>query len=193
MRDRAEINRLTNILDGVDAKSREIFTVFTTNYKNAIDGVFIRPGRIDCVVSLKSPDLGAAVRLVRKYGRNEKGASILAEDLTDEAIGRAVTVLVEMQANAAFYREAVERAKLSALPHYVATGSLALSEENIRAAALSMQSHIELLQAQSPGADGRTTVADDALSAMFNQAAYPPAGVLMKLMKMMQPRASSGF
>lgn len=192
MRDRAEINRLTNILDGVDAKSREIFTVFTTNYKNAIDGVFIRPGRIDCVVSLKAPDSDAAVRLVRKYGRNEKGQSILDPNITDEAIKRSVSCLVQMEANAAFYREAVERAKLSALPLYVSTGELYLSEADIMAAALSMESHIELLQAQSPGADGRNTVGDDAMAAAMAAMMVPPPSVMKKMMKAMRPQ-SNGF
>ncbi len=193
MRDKAEVNRLTNILDGVDAKSREIFTVFTTNHKNAIDGVFIRPGRIDCVVTLQAPDERAAVALVRKYGRNDKGEVILDPNLDDAAIARSITCLVEMEANAAFYREAVERAKLSALPTYVETGKLVLGEADIRAAALSMQSHIELLQAQSPGADGRSTLSDDALAAAVSQMMVPPPNVMRQMVKAMRQKGGGGF
>lgn len=192
MRDKAEVNRLTNILDGVDAKAREIFTVFTTNHKNSIDGVFIRPGRIDCVVTLKAPDERAAVALVRKYGRNEKGESILHGDLDDASIATSIACLVEMEANAAFYREAVERAKLSALPTYVQTGTLLLSAADIHAAALSMQSHIELLKAQSPDADGRSTLGDDAMAAAMAAMMVPPPNVMKKMMKAMRQKGG-GF
>lgn len=191
-RDRAEINRLTNILDGVDAKGREIFTVFTTNYKSAIDGCFLRPGRLDCVVTLSPPDTGAAVRLVRQYGRDEHGNSILNPELTDEAIGRAIDPLVELEANAAFYRETVERAKLAALPGYVQDGMLSLTEENLHAAAVSMESHIELLRQQSPQ-EHTNTIGDDVMAAAMASFAVPPPNIIKKMMKQMMRSQKPGF
>jgi transitional endoplasmic reticulum ATPase len=191
MRDKAEINKITNILDGVDAKKKEIFVVFTTNFKSAIDGVFIRPGRIDAVVTLHPPDRDAAVRLIRKYGVDQTKKSIINAAVTDQAIGDAVNCLVEARANAAFLRETVERAKLSAIPGYVATGNLELSAADIEAAALSMIPHLELQQAQSP-IDGVNTMGEDAMAAAMASMMAPPPNVLRQMMKAMQKR-KTGF
>lgn len=192
MRDRAEVNRLTNVLDGVDAKGKEIFTVFTTNYRNAIDGVFIRPGRIDAVVTLNPPDRDAAIRLVRKYGVDEQGNSIIDGNVTDAQIGESVECLVEMNANAAFLRETVERAKLSALPSYVNDGVLQLSASNIEAAALSMIPHLELQREQSPDGDGKNTMGEEAALAAIARAFMPPPEVFSQMMKAQKAKKTRG-
>lgn len=192
MRDRAEVNRLTNILDGVDAKDGEIFTVFTSNYKNMIDGVFLRPGRIDAVVTLSPPDRGAAIRLIRKYGVDKHKQSLLSDNLTDEQIGDAVEPLTELQANAAFYREVVERAKLSAVPTYAVSGAVSIDADNLRAGAQSMIPHLELQRLQSPDGENAHTVGDDAIAAAMMAACMPPPSFIKKMVKSMKQK-KTGF
>lgn len=183
-RDKSEVNRLTNVLDGIDSKGKEIYTVFTTNFKNSIDPVFIRPGRIDSVVSLQPPDTEAAIRLTRKYGRTASKDSILDASLTDEQIGEAMKPLVEMSANAAFIREAVERAKLSALPEFAKTGKLSLQYDHILAAARSMIPHLELQRAQM----GDGTAPEDGSIANLFASVMPPPNVMKRMMKAMRGR-----
>ena len=189
-RDQAEVNRLTNVLDGIDSKGKEISVVFTTNFKNSIDPVFIRPGRIDSVVSLQPPDTDAAIRLVRKYGRTQDKTSILAASITDEEIGVSMQPLVEMHANAAFIREAVERAKLSALPEFDRTGTLALTSEDLSTAAKSMIPHLELHRAQMGDGSGPT---ETSIAAMMAQAMMPPPAAIKKMMRAMRGRSNAGF
>lgn len=185
MRDKAEVNRLTNVLDGIDSKGKEISVVFTTNFKNAIDPVFIRPGRIDSVVSLQPPDTDAAIRLTKKYGRTKDGKSILHVDLTDTEIGEAMQPLVEMHANAAFIREAVERAKLASLPTFAKTGELALTKDDLAVAARSMIPHLELHRTQM--GDGGGGMSDEAtIAAAMMSAVMPNPAVLKKMMRQMR-------
>lgn len=186
MRDKAEVNRLTNVLDGIDAKGKEISVVFTTNFKNAIDPVFIRPGRIDSVVSLTPPDTEAAVRLVRKYGRTKDKTSILHKDLSDDEIGESMQPLVEMSANAAFIREAVERAKLAALPTFSVTHKLELSAEDLLIAARSMIPHLELHRTQM--GDGAGGSDESTIAAAMMQAMMPSPNVMKKMMRAMKAR-----
>jgi transitional endoplasmic reticulum ATPase len=193
MRDKAEVNRLTTILDGVDSKDQEIFVVFTTNFKKMIDGVFIRPGRIDAVVTLTPPDRGAAIKLVRKYGINATGASVLHPDITDQEIGDSLQCMIEYQANAAFYREVVERSKLAAVPEFSKTGLISITAANLNAGAHSMIPHLEFQRDQSPDADGRHSVGEDAMAAAMAAMMAPPPNVVKKMMKAMRRRQSSGL
>lgn len=145
----ADVNRLTNVMDGIDGKSnRELHIVFTTNFKGSIDPVFLRPGRVDSVISLTPPDGPAVVRLVRKYGKDETGKSVLHKDLTDDQIIKAFEPLLVLEANAAFIREVVERAKGAALPSVRETGSLQMDAQALTVSALSMVEQLELHQRQ---------------------------------------------
>lgn len=188
MRDKAEVNRLTNVLDGIDSKGKEISVVFTTNFKNAIDPVFIRPGRIDSVVTLTPPDREAAVRLTRKYGRTKLGASILDANLTDDEIGDALEPLVQLSANAAFIREAVERAKLASLPEFAKTQVLALTKDDLFVAAKSMIPHLELHRAQM--GDGTESDASMGLGSILS--AFMNPSFIKKMQRDMRKRQPSG-
>lgn len=66
-----------NTLDGVDSKKHEIMVVLTTNDKRAIHPAFVRPGRIDAVIPILPPDNDATVRLVRSYGCDAQGNSMI--------------------------------------------------------------------------------------------------------------------
>lgn len=106
-----QIDKMFNTMDGVDTKKREVMTVLTTNNLANCHPGFMRPGRIDTVVHVTTPDLGAAVRLVKQYGRDEDGKPLLVASSGD--IEEAMKPVLGI--NAAFIREIVERAKLKAL------------------------------------------------------------------------------
>jgi len=78
--------------------------------------------------------------LVRSYGRDASGASII--EASDDDLLKAVEPLVG--ANAAFIREAVERAKLAAVGNG-ASDDLIINAEAVSIAAKSMSAHLKLL------------------------------------------------
>lgn len=134
-----EVNRILNILDGVATKKVEIMTVVTTNNVGNINQAMLRPGRIDTVIPVRAPDREAAVRLIRVYGRGLVTGS-------DEAIAAAIEPLVSVECNAAFYRECIERAKLSAISHLEMGQSMVIEPADIAYAALTQAEHLELLK-----------------------------------------------
>jgi transitional endoplasmic reticulum ATPase len=64
------VNRLLNVIDGVESKSSELIVVLTTNAVTEINQALLRPGRLDAVVSVRAPDAGAVERLIRLYSRD---------------------------------------------------------------------------------------------------------------------------
>lgn len=138
-----EMDQILNIFDGVDTKNTEVMVLLTTNYRKFINPAFIRPGRIDTLVEIKAPDDAAVVRLVRNYSQSGEEAAIL--DADDKAIVEALSRI--KGANAAFIREAVERAKLSAVSHSQSDDEpIRITKEDLKAAALTMEGHVKLLQ-----------------------------------------------
>lgn len=144
-----EMNRVLNTLDGIDSKDHELMVILTTNFKEDIDPAFYRPGRIDSVVSITPPDADATVRLVRQYAKDAEGNSVLAPKTTDKQIESVMKPLIDRKANAAFIREAVERAKLSAVAAPSALeGNLVITTDDLKVAALSEVAHLELHKSQ---------------------------------------------
>jgi transitional endoplasmic reticulum ATPase len=129
-----DMNSVLNLVDGVDSKHHEIMVVLTTNLVETIHSAFIRPGRIDAVVTIDPPDMSATVRLVRYYA----GDKLVAEDAD---LQKAVKPLVGH--NAAVIREAVERSKLSAVSN--SDEGLKIHANDVGIAAKSMAKHLELL------------------------------------------------
>jgi ATP-dependent 26S proteasome regulatory subunit len=134
-----DTDRVLNTLDGVESKNVEIMTVLTTNNVGNIHPAFLRPGRIDTVIKIAPPDDKAMVALVREYGRNLKGESII--DADDQRIMTAVRGL--SNTNASFVQEAVERAKLSAIGN--CEGDLKITGDDIEIAVESLKSHLEMV------------------------------------------------
>lgn len=131
----AAMDKILNTLDGVESKNQEIIVVLTTNDVKSIHAAFIRPGRIDSVISIQPPDAAATVQLMKLYGRD-------IIDANDADLEKAVLPLAG--ANAAFIRETVERAKLSAVSHD--DGRLRITAQDIHVAALTMREHLDLLK-----------------------------------------------
>lgn len=136
-----ELNHIFNTIDGIESKGRDIMTVLTTNLVGDINPGFIRPGRIDAIITVGPPDDPAIVKLTRRYSQDYKGESLLDSSVTDEQIVEAMTPV--KGANAAFIREVIERAKLSAVSH--ADGEIKVFAKDLREAASSMESHLLLV------------------------------------------------
>ncbi len=139
----SDTDRILNTLDGVNSKTRETIVVLTSNEVKNIHKAMIRPGRIDTVVPVRSPDRNAICRLIRLYGRE-------LVDATDTDLFTAVEPLEGT--NAAVIREAVERAKLGALAHSE-NGDLTVTANDIGIASQTMRHHLDLLNdpPQVPG------------------------------------------
>lgn len=136
----AEMDKVLNTLDGITSKDTEIMVVLTTNHQNFINPAFIRPGRMDTIVQVGAPDESAVIKLVRSYGTQEKECVIEASD--NEILESLLPI---KGANAAFFREVVERAKLSAITH--SDGSIVtIKKDDLNSAALTLKDHVRMLQ-----------------------------------------------
>jgi transitional endoplasmic reticulum ATPase len=136
-----EMDRILNTIDGVESKGEQaIITVLTTNHLEVINRAFLRPGRIDAVINVAPPDVDACTRIVKKYVAD--GDCKLVG--TDEELRDALKCLVG--ANAAFFRNTVEQAKLSAMESMTDDdGELIITAENIKIAAKGMVPHCKLI------------------------------------------------
>ena len=130
-------NSLLNDIDGVVGKNDEVIVVLTSNFADKIDKAFLRPGRLDAVVSIRPPEPEAVDRLIRYY----------AGDLLDPKAD--VTEAAELMAGniPAQIREVVERSKLAML----ANGRKKIDGPDLKVSALSMRNHNDLLAKASEG------------------------------------------
>jgi len=133
-----DMDKLFNVIDGIDNKHHEVMVVLTTNNINNIHPGFLRPGRMDTVVSITPPDKEAIRKLVRLYCRDDQQRDLTTAN--DEEIDEAFKLIRGV--NAAFIREVVERSKLSALGH---SDALIISGEDLKNAVISMKPHVNLL------------------------------------------------
>lgn len=130
------IDTVLNTVDGLDSKGTEIMVVFTSNAPETIHPAMLRPGRLDSVILFEPPDSEAVERLIRVYARGLLAESI---DLTRTAQLLAGQI-------PALIREAVERAKLTAiLSRPEAAGTLTLQSEDLELAAEGLRVQHQLL------------------------------------------------
>ncbi len=105
-----EMDRLLNTIDGVESKGdQSLIIVLTTNNLDAINRAFLRPGRIDAIINVLPPDDQACLQIVKKY----VGEGDCVMEGSDKDFIAAIQPLVG--ANAAFFRNVVDQAKLSAI------------------------------------------------------------------------------
>jgi transitional endoplasmic reticulum ATPase len=97
------VDRILNIVDGVNTKSSRVFIVLTTNDLSAIRVEMLREGRLDVTLHLTPPDAEAITRLIKVYGR---GMVDPDANLMEAGMVLAGTV-------PATVREVIERAKFS--------------------------------------------------------------------------------
>lgn len=148
-----EIDDVLNTLDGVQGKAHEIVTVLTTNHPDKINHAMLRPGRLDAIVTVTPPDAVAAERLMRQYGRGQ-----IKDDATLEKAGLALKGHIP-----AVIREAVERAKLSAI---FRTGGHpdGLTDDDLVTAAGTMKTHLDLMAGDGPPRKSAAERLGDALT-----------------------------
>lgn len=131
------MDRILNMIDGVDSKIHKIMVVLTTNDLDIINPAFIRPGRIDAIIQLQTPDAEAMVRIGRTYSKDAVGSPMISG--SDADLERAFLPL--SGANAAFGRAAVDTAKLAALP-FINDNKMIITPNDISAAITSMLPHV---------------------------------------------------
>lgn len=130
------VDKVLNILDGVDSKNSELMCVLTTNHAELISEAMLRPGRVDTVLPLRAPNKDAAIRLVKQYTGDKLDPKADLNELGDMLDGKIPAVI----------REVVERSKIARIRR---------RHENIKAddlitAAKSMEKHLELLNKKAP-------------------------------------------
>lgn len=132
-----EMNRIINILDGVDTKNRNTITVLTTNRISKIHASVLRPGRLDGVITFEAPNAESIEKLIRMYG---KGLIKAGEDLTE--VGKVLEGSIP-----AIVREAVEKAKLYQI--YLSKGDISkleITSEALLNSAKQLRGQIGILQ-----------------------------------------------
>ena len=137
----AEMDAMLNVIDGVDRKTDEVITVFTTNDIDEIHPAMLRPGRMDTIVEVTPPDAEAVERLVRLYGRGMIPA--------DENLGSVGELLAGQIP--AIIGEAVERSKLAAIRDAQPGGSLVVRAHHLLIAGHAMLAHAKLLAEPGEG------------------------------------------
>lgn len=151
-RTKESVNDLVNLMDGILTKDVELMIVLTTNHVEKIDRSLLRPGRFDAVIRIDAPDHEAVQKLIRYYG-----GDLIAEDAdlnppADVLAGNIPATI----------REVVERAKLG----MILDGAHHIDPLNIRAAAVGMQRHLELLADRKPPKTAADTLADGLVGIM---------------------------
>lgn len=132
-----DANSLINDIDGVVSKTDEIMVVFTTNFPEKIDKAFLRPGRLDAVISLKAPQKEAIEALVRQYAGGSLSPDTKLVKTHPLLAGKIPAVI----------REVTERAKLA----MVMTGNTVITDDDLYVSALSMQNHLDILARAEEG------------------------------------------
>lgn len=132
-----EVDKILNVVDGIDSKKTEVMVVLTTNNVEKIQQAMLRPGRLDAVIHVEKPDAEAVTRLVKLYA----GELIPeGEDLRD--VGKLLSGQIP-----AVIRECVERSKLAALS--IAKGDLVglmITAKALIISAETMKMQLDLLQ-----------------------------------------------
>lgn len=137
-----EMNKILNILDGMDTKGKPIITVLTTNAPEKIEPAFMRAGRMDTVIALAYPDAKAAQKFVHLYAQNKQGDSLLAPDVDMKEVGESMA-----DTSPAFIAESIHKAKRHAIYR---TGNADITgqvtTEDLVLAGQAMKKHIAMAQ-----------------------------------------------
>jgi transitional endoplasmic reticulum ATPase len=171
-----KVDDILNNCDGIESKSLEVITIFTTNHVENIQKAMIRPGRIDVVLHIGAPDAVAAARLIREYSKD-----ILApgEDITEASQIMAGNI-------PAMIREIVERAKLYCINRSTDTTEVLLTNRDLVEATKLMQGHMDLLK---PSTDAIISVEEQVgkhLFKLMDKNLKPAEAELTELSKKME-------
>jgi hypothetical protein len=129
-----EANDILNTIDGILSKDAQVITVMTTNHVEKINQAMLRPGRLDAVITIQTPDAISVERLIRLYARDMLNPATTLQRVGVELEGQIPATI----------REVVERSKLRAIPRMV-DGRFIVTEDDLLHAAKEMQMHLALL------------------------------------------------
>lgn len=155
-----EVNAILNSMDGIDTKGTEIITVLTTNNVSNITSAMLRPGRIDTVVEVRAPDAKAAARLVSRFV-GDRAAS--GEDFTE--VGERLAGCIP-----AMIQETVERSKLASVRREARGGVPGITARDVEVAALSLVSHMKLLEPKEADTRSNREKAAESFGAAMGEA-----------------------
>ena len=163
-----DMNAVFEAMDGIDAKTNHVISIFTTNNEKAIHPGFMRAGRIETLLRFHKPDAAAARKFVSKFARTKDGNdTVLAGDVDMEIVGEALKGLAPAE-----LFEIVGLGKASALLRAGGTHNITgkVKTSDIIAAAASKRARIALTEERTPLTKGRAVV--NAL-ALVESAKYP--------------------
>lgn len=136
-----DIDAILNTIDGVESKNSEVMVVLTTNHIDRINPAMLRPGRLDDIIFIPSPDAEAVDRLIRKYsnGMLEAGANL--EEAADKMAGWIP----------AFIQETVQRAKRAEIMRATLAGDVAVLRVDVLLAEISsMTEQLKYMNQEAP-------------------------------------------
>lgn len=156
-----DIDRILNVLDGVDTKNGETIVCLTTNYPENVYKGLLRAGRIDTAIKFGAPDGKTAEKFISLYCRNSKGESLLASDVDLSVVGVECNGMIP-----AFIEAVVQKSKtLCALRTGESDLVGMVTTEDLLRAARAEAEHIALASEQEPEAEHVSKTYFDALVA----------------------------
>ena len=110
-----DMNGLLNLLDGIDTKGSAVMFMFSTNHIERIHPAFLRPGRMDAVITLTYPDVPTRIKILSEYsGLTEQDCETAAAYAQDgQGQGFSGAELAEAAARARLYLLADDRKTLT--------------------------------------------------------------------------------
>jgi len=149
---RAQVSAVLDAMDGIGAKNSDIMVGFTTNYVDLIEKGMLRPGRIDAVIHLDTPDREALEKLIEATID-----PVLREKLDYDRIAEAFDGFVP-----AFVVEAAQRAVRYSIAHNGGRPSVITTDDLVNAAGTSgggLRRQLELMN-DAPEASDKDSFAE---------------------------------
>lgn len=155
----SEITELLDAFDGITKKGGDLVVVMTTNHLGRIHKGMLRPGRLDAVIKIDSLDRQGVERLIK---------AVVPSNKLDTGVDYDA-VYAEMDGfYPAFVREAVERAKTSAVNRLNGATVYTLATADLVGAAKSLHEQLKMLEDANEG--GRKATMDGIFREMFHGA-----------------------
>lgn len=131
-----EMDSVLNIIDGIDTKRAKIVTILTTNDLTTINPATVRPGRLDAVIEVTTPDAEATEKLIRMYGGADIDPTATLFEVAKKLAGNIPAIIEEV----------VKRSKRSALRRTKpGDTNIKITDEALAEAASTMDMQLRLL------------------------------------------------
>ena len=98
--DKATVQKLLDVFDGISAKGTEIICVMTTNHLDTIHKGMLRPGRMDGIILIEGLDPDGCIRMVKNISKDR-----MSPDVDIELVGETMAAM-----EPAFVKESTQRA-----------------------------------------------------------------------------------